>query len=85
MGLTEKQDPKELIEYEFDQYIVKQNSYNSRQLEFLLILKKVFSERKRIELADLAKPPLSNERPLDLFKIDELKLVIQKCNQLKMK
>lgn len=85
MGLTEKQDPKELIEYEFDQYIVKKNEYNSKQLEFLLILKKVFAERKRIELADLAKPPLSNERPLDLFKIDELKLVIQKCNQIKMK
>lgn len=85
MGLTERQDPKELIEYEFDQYIVKQNSYNSKQLEFLLILKKVFAERKRIELADLAKPPLSNERPLDLFKIDELKLVIQKCNKIKMK
>lgn len=85
MGLTEKQDPKELIEYEFDQYIIKQSGYNSKQLEFLLILKKVFAERKKIELADLAKPPLANERPLDLFKIDELKLVIQKCNRIKMK
>ncbi len=85
MGLTEKEDPKELIEYEFDQYIVKQTKYSSKQLEFLLILKKIFADRKRIVLADLSKPPLSNERPLDLFKIDELKLVIQKCNQIKMK
>ncbi len=85
MGLTEKQDPKELIEYEFDQYIVKNSDYSSNQLEFLLILKKVFAERKKIELADLAKPPLSNERPLDLFKIDELKRVIQMCNLIKMK
>lgn len=85
MGLTEKQDPKELIEYEFDRYIVKKSNFNSKQLEFLLILKKVFAERKKIELADLAKPPLANERPLDLFKIDELKRVIQLCNHIKMK
>jgi type I restriction enzyme R subunit len=85
MGLSEKQDPKELIEYEFDQYIIKGTRLSSKQLEFLLILKKVFADRKKIELADLAKPPLSNERPLDIFKIEELKLVIQKCNQIKMK
>jgi type I restriction enzyme R subunit len=85
MGLSEKQDPKELIEYEFDRYFLKETQYNSKQLEFLLILKKVFSDRKKIELADLAKPPLSNEHPLDLFKIEDLKLVIRKCNEIRMK
>jgi type I restriction enzyme R subunit len=85
MGLTEKHDPKELIEYEFDQYILAKTEYNSRQLAFLAVLKKVFANRKRIELPDLANPPLSNEHPLDYFRIEELKLVIEKCNKIKMK
>ncbi|HKZ93676.1 MAG TPA: DEAD/DEAH box helicase family protein [Candidatus Bathyarchaeia archaeon] len=85
MGLTEKSDPKELIEYEFDQYVLAKTEYNSKQLAFLAVLKKVFANRKRIGLPDLANPPLSNERPLDFFKIEELKLIIEKCNRIKMR
>lgn len=85
MGLTEKSDPKELIEYEFDQHILSKVRYTSRQLAFLLVLKKVFANRKRIELADLANPPLSNEHPLDFFRIEELKLIIYNCNKIKMR
>jgi len=85
IGLTHRYDPKELIEYEFDRYIVDKTKYNSKQLDFLLVLKKVFAQRKRIELSDLAKPPLSNEHPLDLFQIGNLKLIIEKCNTIKMR
>jgi len=85
IGLENKYDPKELIEYEFDQYILAKTEYNSKQLGFLLVLKKVFANRKRIELSDLAKPPLSNEHPLDSFQIEDLKLIIDKCNKIKMK
>ncbi len=85
MGLTEKRDPKELIEYEFDQYVLAKQEYNSKQLGFLLVLKKVFANRKRIELADFANPPLSNEHPLDFFRVEDLKLIIEKCNQIKMR
>jgi len=84
IGLTQKYDPKELIEYEFDKYILNKTEYNSKQLGFLLVLKKVFANRKRIEIRDLAKPPLSNERPLDFFNVDDLKLIIEKCNTIKM-
>lgn len=85
IGLENKYDPKELIEYEFDQYILAKTEYNSKQLGFLLVLKKVFANRKRIELSDLANPPLSNEHPLDFFQIGDLKLIIEKCNKIKMK
>ena len=85
MGLTEKQDPKELIEYEFDRYISESQSYNSKQLSFLFVLKKVFADRKTIKLSDFANPPLSNEHPLDYFGIGDLKMIIEKCNQIKMK
>jgi len=85
IGLENKYDPKELIEYEFDQYILAKTEYNSKQLGFLLVLKKVFAKRKRIELSDLANPPLSNEHPLDFFQIGDLKLIIKKCNKIKMK
>ncbi|MDH5686350.1 MAG: DEAD/DEAH box helicase family protein [Candidatus Bathyarchaeota archaeon] len=84
IGLTHKYDPRELIEYEFDKYVLAKTEYNSKQLEFLLVLKKVFANRKRIELSDFADPPLSNEHPLDYFRIEDLKLIVEKCNKIKM-
>jgi type I restriction enzyme, R subunit len=85
IGLTYEYDPKELIERRFDEYITSNTQYTSKQLEFLRLLKKVFAERKHIEITDLANPPLSNEHPLDYFQIDDLKLIIKKCNEIKMK
>ena len=75
---------RELIERKFDEYIIANTEYNSRQLEFLRLLKKIFAERKHIEITDLGKPPLSEEHPLDYFKIEELKEIIKKCNEIKM-
>lgn len=85
IGLSHEYDPKELIERKFDEYIIKKTEYNSKQLEFLQVLKKVFANRKHIELPDLANPPLSNEHPSDYFQIEELKAIIKKCNEIKMK
>jgi len=85
IGLSYQYDPKELIERRFDEYIIEKSEFNSKQLEFLRLLKRVFAERKRIEITDLGKPPLSEEHPLDYFKIDDLKLIIKKCNEIKMK
>ncbi|VVB86031.1 Uncharacterised protein [uncultured archaeon] len=59
-------------------------NYNSKQLEFLEVLKKVFADRKYIELSDMAELPLSAERPLDYFQIGELKSIVTKCNAIKV-
>ncbi len=74
----------ELIELKFEEFIIKNNNYSSKQLEFLELLKKVFAARKYIELSDMAKEPLSSERPLDYFQIGELKNIIDKCNAIKV-
>ena len=84
IGLTHEYDPKEMIEKRFDKYIVEKSDYTSKQLEFLHLLKKVFSDRKHIEITDFGKPPLSEEHPLDYFQIDDLKVIIKKCNEIKM-
>lgn len=84
IGLTRDYDPKELIEQRFDEFIMK-NHFNSKQIEFLRLLKKVFADRKHIEISDLAKSPLAEEHPLDYFRIDELKVIVKKCNQIKMR
>jgi type I restriction enzyme R subunit len=84
IGLSNEYDPKELIKREFDDYIIKNNDYNSKQLAFLQLLKGVFAERKHIELMDLGKHPFSEEHPLDYFQVDELKEVINKCKHIKM-
>lgn len=82
--MSRSDDPKELIEKRFNQFIIEKNQYNSRQLEFLVLLKKVFADRKHIELKDMAEPPLSDEHPLDIFEIGELKRIVDCCNRIKM-
>ncbi len=84
IGLGQDNNPAELIELRFEEFIIKNNNYSSKQLEFLELLKKVFATRKYIELPDLAKEPLSAERPLDYFQLGELENIIDKCNAIKV-
>jgi type I restriction enzyme, R subunit len=86
IGMSQDYDPKEMIENEFDEYVINQNQkYNSSQIDFLQVLKKVFSRAKHIELNDFAKPPLSNEHPLDKFQISDLQKIVLKCSKIRMK
>ncbi|MDO8661510.1 MAG: type I restriction-modification enzyme R subunit C-terminal domain-containing protein, partial [Candidatus Woesearchaeota archaeon] len=85
IGLTRQYDPKSLIEKEFDKHIIENGEYNSKQVEFLQLLKKVFAERKHLEVKDFAREPLSTEHPLDKFQMAEIEVIVRKCNQLKMK
>ncbi|MEW6655207.1 MAG: type I restriction-modification enzyme R subunit C-terminal domain-containing protein, partial [Bacteroidota bacterium] len=84
IGLSREKDPKELIEERFDKYIISGHHYNSRQMDFLLLLKKVFAERKHIEIEDFTVSPLADENPLYIFEPDELRVLVDKCNQIKM-
>ena len=84
IGLSYKEEPKDLIEKEFDRLIIEEWQYNSKQMEFLRFLKKVFADRKRIELADFAKPPLSNDNPLDIFQPSDLENIVTKLNEMKI-
>ncbi len=85
IGLSKTYDPKELIERQFDNYILKNSHYNSKQLEFLNLLKKVFVEQKQISIEDFGKSPLADERPLDLFEEKQLKIIVKNCNRIKFK
>lgn len=86
IGLSQEYDPKELIEREFDKHIIdSSHKYNSEQLKFLQVLKKVFARTKRLELKDFTVPPLANERPLDKFQTSELQSIVVRCNKIKMK
>lgn len=88
IGLTRKEDPKTIIEKRFDELIVNNvtlnggEPFNSKQLDFLLLLKKVFSERKHIELKDFAEEPLNEGA--NLFGIDNLTSIVNQCNLIKM-
>ncbi|MDP3484903.1 MAG: type I restriction-modification enzyme R subunit C-terminal domain-containing protein [Methanobacteriaceae archaeon] len=73
-----------IIEKRFNDYIVENVHYTSRQVEFLMLLKKVFSERKHIEMKDLGGPPFEDENPLDLFSYEELVGIVDKCNRIRM-
>jgi len=86
IGLTYEYDPRVLIEREFDKHIIDHINYNSKQIEFLQMLKKVFANRKYIELKDFAKEPFKDENPIELFNgIDELKKIVVKCQEIKIK
>ena len=86
IGLSYEYDPQELIRREFDKHIIDYVNYNSKQIEFLQMLKKVFVSTKFVELADFAKEPFRKENPIKLFNgIDELKKIVVKCQEIKMK
>ena len=86
LGLKQEYDPQVLIEMEFDKHIIEKNqNYNSEQIKFLQILKKVFARTKSIELKDFTVPPLSNERPLDKFQTSELEKIVVECNKIRMR
>ena len=86
LGMTHDYDPQEMIEREFDKHIIESNkNYTSSQIEFLELLKKVFSRTKQIKIEDFAEPPLSNERPLDKFQVVELEKIVSKCGKIRMK
>jgi len=86
IGLKQEYDPQVLIEREFDKHIIETSQhYNSEQIKFLQILKKVFARTKHIELKDFTVPPLSNERPLDKFQASELQKIVIECNKIKMR
>ena len=84
IGLIWEKDPKELIEERFDKYIISGHHYNSKQIEFLRLLKKVFAERKHIEIEDFTVSPLVDENPLYIFEPDELRALVEECNKIKM-
>ena len=84
--MTHDYDPQEMIEREFDKHIIEANkNYTSSQIEFLELLKKVFSRTKQIKIEDFAEPPLSNDRPLDKFQVAELEKIVTKCGKIRMK
>ena len=84
IGLSREEDPKKLIEDRFDKYIIENSQYTSRQLEFLLLLKTVFADRKHIEFRDIGRFPLGDEQPWDYFTVDELENIVNLCNEIKM-
>ena len=86
LDMTHDYDPQEMIEREFDKHIIESNkNYTSSQIEFLELLKKVFSRTKQIKIEDFAEPPLSNERPLDKFQVAELEKIVTICGKIRMK
>ena len=88
IGLTRKEDPKKIIEKRFDEIITNNvtlnggEPFNAKQLDFLLLLKKVFSDKKHIELKDFAEEPLNEGA--NLFGIDNLTSIVNQCNLIKM-
>ena len=85
IGMRSTYDPRERIERQFDDFIIKNSHYNSKQLEFLHLLKRVFVEQKHLELEDLGTSPLSDQRPLDLFEMEQLEVIVKNCQKIKFK
>ena len=63
--------------------VEKISDLKERRLRHML-LKKIFADRKHVELRDMAEPPLSDEHPLDIFEIGELERIVECCNRIRM-
>lgn len=83
IGVSRKYDPRVLIERQFDDYVIKNSQYNSQQLDFLRLLKKVFVEQKSLKIEDFGRPPLSDQRPLDLFEMAQIEMIVKNANKIR--
>ena len=83
IGISHEKDPKVEMEKAFDNFIIKNSHYSGKQLEFLRLLKKVFIERKSIDLKDFAKEPFKDE--VHLFEFPQLVEIVDKVNELRWK
>jgi len=81
--ISRKKDPKQLIEERFNEHIIKKANYNEKQIEFINTLKKVFAERKHIAIEDVFDDPFDSSN-VSQFDHDELRNIINKCNDIKM-
>ncbi len=85
IGKSYDKDPRLEMEKAFDDFIIKNSHYTGKQLEFLRLLKKVFIERKCIDLKDFAKEPFSSENPTSLFEFSDLVNIVDRVNELRWK
>ncbi len=84
VGLSREDDPKAVIEERFDEFIIRAKEYDSRQLDFLIKLKKVFAERKHIEFQDFGESPVADWNPLDIFTKTDIEEIVEKCEQIRV-
>jgi len=85
LGLYEFPDPKRRLEEAFKAFIIEKNYLNSDQVNFLRTIQTVFMKKHHIEYSDLFEPPFTNfgvNAPIPLFGDEDLKEVIQLCNNL---
>ena len=52
-------DYQEVVQRQFEGYITK-HQYNADQIRFLRAVESVFLEKRKLEMADLYEPPLTN-------------------------
>ncbi|MCH8519867.1 MAG: DEAD/DEAH box helicase family protein [Nanoarchaeota archaeon] len=81
IGESPKYSSKEEMGRAFNEFIIENSHYSQQQLEFLELLKKVFMDRKVIELKDLSREPFKDET--HVFNFPELVAVVDKINELR--
>lgn len=86
LNLKDLPDPQQMIKNEFEKLILDNNKqFNAKQIRFLRLLEKFFAYNKHLTPKDLTTYPLSEENPLDKFSPEELKEIIKKVEQIKIK
>ncbi|MGV8142170.1 MAG: DEAD/DEAH box helicase family protein [Candidatus Pacearchaeota archaeon] len=79
-------DPQELIKQHFEKLIVENNKdLTSPQIHFLRLIEKFFAYNKHLTAKDITSHPLADENPLSKFSHAELKEIIQKVENIKIK
>jgi len=85
--IKSNENPEDKIKMEFDKYIIKNINdfkFNSKQIEFLTLLRNTFARNKILDIIDFAKDPLQAEHPLDLFNMEDLQKIVYKCKTIKV-
>jgi len=85
LGMYSFPDPKKKIADAFKAFMIEKNYLSADQVNFLRTIQTVFTRKRHIEYSDLFEPPFTNfgvNAPIPLFEDEDLKEVIQICNNL---
>ncbi|MBU0907678.1 MAG: DEAD/DEAH box helicase family protein, partial [Nanoarchaeota archaeon] len=86
LDLKSLPDPEEMIKREFEKLIHGNlKDYNADQIAFLRLLSSFFAINKHLERQDFTTYPLSEERPLEKFKPEELDKIIKGVEGIRIK
>lgn len=84
LGVSFEISPAKVMRNQFRKEVFGDGYRTTQQQNVLEIAESVFIQKKSLVIGDFGQMPISQERPLEVFKPEELQDIVEKCSKIKM-